>query len=221
MVGADPRQTGRSKDGPVGTKSDESRLTRQSPCQGRYFGKLRPRGRKRCGFAPVARLRTGTADAHEAVELSLGLPEAIRTRGEYVACLARFLRLYRPLEARIATSPVPRELGLNVSVGLHTPRLAADLAALLGSPPVLVDAGADALPDLPSFAHALGALYVLEGATLGGRIILRHLGAAEIDGVDQAHAFFEGRGSDTGSSWRAFRDALDRYGLACPTRFQR
>jgi heme oxygenase len=162
------------------------------------------------------RLRAETAEAHRAVAPSLGLPDTIRTRDEYVACLTRFLQLYRPLEARIRAIAGPLDFGLDLPRRTHTPRLAADLSSLLARPPEVEDAAADALPDLPSFAHALGALYVLEGATLGGQIIVRHLRAAGLDGIETTGAFFGGRGPETGAMWRAFRDILDRYGADCP-----
>jgi heme oxygenase len=68
---------------------------------------------------------------------------------------------------------------------------------------------------MPTFAHALGAFYVIEGATLGGRLILRdlepHLGAT-IAGASS----FGGRGEAVGPMWQSFRVALDQFSPAQP-----
>jgi heme oxygenase len=60
------------------------------------------------------------------------------------------------------------------------------------------------LPDLSSFPRAVGCMYVLEGATLGGQVVLRQVRAAL--GVDAASgaSFFAGYGSRNGAMWQAF-----------------
>lgn len=67
---------------------------------------------------------------------------------------------------------------------------------------------------LPAFpvpanrAEALGMLYVLEGSTLGGRLILRWL---EDRGIrDPDLAFLDPYGPDTGRLWRGFLAVLSR-----------
>jgi len=67
------------------------------------------------------------------------------------------------------------------------------------------------IPALPTFAHALGARYVLEGSALGGKVILRNLRqriGAEIDGATD---FFGGVEPAPSSDWRVFKTALDRF----------
>jgi len=92
-------------------------------------------------------------------------------------------------------------------------RIARDLAAL-GSAPC-PDEASDTF-EISSFAHALGALYVMEGSTLGGRIILRHLETQEIDIPADAMSFFAGHGAETGSMWRFFVAKLDAFGELNP-----
>lgn len=64
------------------------------------------------------------------------------------------------------------------------------------------------LPVIDSYERALGALYVLEGSTLGGRIIAglvsRQLGSTK------GLSFFNGYGAETASMWQSFKDFLDR-----------
>ena len=87
--------------------------------------------------------------------------------------------------------------------------LSADLAALQLAPltaPCVVPAGV-----VTSAANALGAMYVLEGSTLGGRIIERQ--CAVPLGMSPAHggAFYHGYGARTGALWQAFGVALELH----------
>jgi heme oxygenase len=67
-------------------------------------------------------------------------------------------------------------------------------------------------PSLVSPADAMGALYVLEGATLGGRMILSQL-TPELGVTAQCGAqFFASYGVETGAKWRDFLAALAPFG---------
>ena len=80
--------------------------------------------------------------------------------------------------------------------------LLEDLARLgyLAEPPQC-----PALPPLHARAQLLGALYVLEGSTLGGQVIARQLAAAGIAG----RTFFAGRAERTGPLWKQFGQLLE------------
>jgi heme oxygenase len=70
-------------------------------------------------------------------------------------------------------------------------------------------------PSLPRFEtpnRRLGAIYVVEGSTLGGRELSKRLD--HLFGRDNraGRCFFSGRDADTGKSWRAFADTLDAAG---------
>lgn len=55
-----------------------------------------------------------------------------------------------------------------------------------------------------NLAAALGAMYVIEGSTLGGQFIIRHL--AGTPGIPpQATRYFSGYGPRTGEMWQTFR----------------
>jgi heme oxygenase len=161
-------------------------------------------------------LRDQTAALHGEVERELGLPGSIANLMDYKAFLERFYRLYEPLENSLARFSDWAAIGVDLPEQLQAGRLAADLEQL-GVPPLQLELAPEAsLPDLPDFPHALGALYVMAGSTLGSQIILRHLITAlgpEIAGTD---AFFRGHGADTGACWSRFRTSLDVYGVAEP-----
>jgi heme oxygenase len=77
---------------------------------------------------------------------------------------------------------------------------------------------ASLLPDLPTFAHALGALYVLEGSALGGQVILRDIEARIGRQIAGATQFFGGRGTAVGPTWQTFKTALNAFGRQQPFR---
>lgn len=56
------------------------------------------------------------------------------------------------------------------------------------------------LPPLLTRAQVLGAMYVLEGSTLGGQLISRQLAKADIP----FRTYFSGYGEQTGSRWKRF-----------------
>ncbi len=65
-----------------------------------------------------------------------------------------------------------------------------------------------AFPSPESRAEALGMLYVLEGSTLGGRVILRELAGRGVD--TGSLAFLDPYGKQAGDRWRGFIAVLDR-----------
>ncbi len=70
---------------------------------------------------------------------------------------------------------------------------------------------APAPPSLGGVAAGLGALYVVEGATLGGRVIARHLARSLALGPADGAAFFAGYGDRTGAMWNGLRAQAADY----------
>ena len=161
-------------------------------------------------------LRERTAPLHGQIERLLQLPGAIRTCADYKDWLGRFLGLYDPLECSLATFSGWDSLGLSILSRNHTRCLVDDLVALGTDPRELPRASSALLPDLPTFAHALGSLYVIEGATLGGRLILRDLEPRIGTLITGATGFFGGRGEAVGPMWQSFRVALEEFGARQP-----
>ncbi|MBT9391733.1 biliverdin-producing heme oxygenase [Hymenobacter sp. NST-14] len=60
------------------------------------------------------------------------------------------------------------------------------------------------LPPLRTRAQLLGALYVMEGSTLGGQVIARQLAKNGIP----ARAYFSGHAEQTGPLWKSFTSLL-------------
>ena len=151
----------------------------------------------------LRQLRTGTAVQHEALERSLDLLDPALTRARLTEVLTRMHGFWLAAEAGLdewagrhpgdaagARWPERRRAGL----------FADDLRRLR------VDAthSEPDLAPLPGTDEALGRLYVLEGSTLGGTVIDRHLRELpQLAGVRLR--CFSPYGRDTGAMWHAFR----------------
>ena len=144
----------------------------------------------------LEQLRQHTRDGHDRLEAQLHLLDEALSATRYEALLVRFHAVWQGLEPRLASRLdrafwAPRR---------RLPWLDADLAALGLAPPAPV-----AAPELADEAAALGALYVVEGSTLGGRIILRHLDRLGL----QPATYFAGYGDATGAMWKGFVARLE------------
>jgi len=64
------------------------------------------------------------------------------------------------------------------------------------------------LPVLDTLYQVLGCMYVLEGATLGGQIITRHVQRVLHLGECSGCTFFHGYRSDTATMWKSFGQLL-------------
>lgn len=160
----------------------------------------------------LQRLKQATAAAHAAIESHSVLLDPGLSHATYRASLRRFFGYYAPLEARMLRSQAWRGAGLSYGDRHKTPQLSQDLAALGVTPEELAQTPlCHALPDLRSTARLFGCLYVIEGATLGGQIVTRHLQAKLAVTPQSGGAFFSGYAEHTGSRWKAFGAHLIAY----------
>lgn len=119
--------------------------------------------------------------------------------GVYERLLVRYFGFYEALELRLGACDLAfvRKAGW---LGADLVQLGYTAAALERLP------RPTQLPALGSVAAGMGSLYVLEGATLGGQIITRHLHKT------LPHAptrFFGGYGDETGTRWKRFLTRLE------------
>lgn len=149
-------------------------------------------------------LRERTIVAHADLErtplmqaFATGDPDQCR----YLDYLGRQLRLHRGLEFALS-SHVPAEwAGTRLSKSAW---LAADLRAL-DTP---CDVPAATVPVIRSWAEALGALYVIEGSTLGLQAVRKRM-RPEHPARRGAGRFVEGYGDQSAQQWRAFLGSLE------------
>lgn len=64
------------------------------------------------------------------------------------------------------------------------------------------------LPVIENYAQAIGAMYVLEGSTLGGKIIAGMI-QKRVAAVDKALHFFNGYGEKAMNMWNAFKEQVN------------
>jgi heme oxygenase len=165
-------------------------------------------------FSPEPRtllqlLKAETRPHHERAERVVRLMSPDLTLSGYRRHLEALYGLYAPLEGALAACLEDRFPGLRLAERWKVPLLETDLRALghdgasLARLPVH-----PGLPGLSGVPEALGALYVLEGATLGGQLLLRHL-TRHFEGAPVGgFAFFRAYGESVGPMWKAFGEAL-------------
>lgn len=155
------------------------------------------------------RLRQATAADHQAVEDRVDLM-GIDSLARYQQVLIAFHGFWPGIESRIQ-AVLPPGLKAEWAPRWRAARLQADLLTL-GSAATVV-ATLPCCQDWPEIAHeaeALGALYVIEGSSLGARHISRHLlGRLGLDAANGA-SFFAGHGEQTGPRWQRFREVLQQ-----------
>ncbi len=159
------------------------------------------------------RLRAATATTHERMHAHPGFEAAAAGTielSDYRRLLVRLYGFHRPFEeiARSATEAFKIDLDMNARA--RSALLLADLQAIGFDP--------NARATLPfwrpsvrlvSKGALLGALYVLEGSTLGGLQIARALKNRVGNGLGNALLFFVGRGARQGAMWRDLLDELE------------
>lgn len=160
----------------------------------------------------LTELKQATRSYHDAIEKELDLFNRTVSCDDYAFLLSQFFGFYAPLEARLELVAGLTDVVRDFSARRKTLLLRLDLADLgydLEQVEVLPRC-AD-LPALESIPQALGCLYVMEGATLGGQVISRHLQQnLGIDGNCGGH-FFSSYGASVGAMWRGFGDALQAF----------
>lgn len=158
------------------------------------------------------RLRSETHETHVELERALNLLDPDLTLIDYRQLLQRFYGYYAPLEIALQQLPaIPawREL---MADRWKTSALVDDLRYLqLKSSELKQVPTAKDLPKLTKHADAMGALYVVEGSTLGGAVLSRHFAERFQLARDRGLAFFNIYGEHTGEMWQRYLAALEEY----------
>src|SRR5919205_3447004 len=118
------------------------------------------------------RLRRSTHALHQRVEEAIRIDAQLNSLEGYEALLLAFLGLHRPIDAALTAldwSGTDIDIGQRQKAG----RIEADLRDLGVPEHVLRNVPLCPSLELDGHADGIGWLYVTEGASLGGRIILR------------------------------------------------
>lgn len=165
-------------------------------------------------FDLTTALRQQTKALHRAVK-ALPVPRRVMsprvTKGDYARYIAAVYRVYALMESALLDH-VPPHLLAALGVQPKLPALAADLAELEAPSPQPLGRAATALrlPPPGNLAGSVGALYVLERAAFGGRLMARHL-RRHLPAEDSALPlrFLEFHGGEAVGAWRRFAKALE------------
>lgn len=159
-------------------------------------------------------LRDATRPEHEATEAVVPLTKPDLTREEYVAVLQRFHTVVATWDS-FATAHAPVTLAELVGARRRAAALESDLAFFGQStvPGVISTHLLQQMRDLTEAdsgnpSRFLGAMYVLEGSTLGGRYIAAHVEAVLGLKPGEGDRFFRGYGERTMPMWREFQQVL-------------
>ncbi|WP_342087817.1 biliverdin-producing heme oxygenase [Dyadobacter sp. OTU695] len=157
------------------------------------------------------RLRQETAESHQKLENN-PLSEAILAPSvsvkDYQSYLAALFGVTIACEDQVfpAISHIITDLSAR-----YKSRLIIDDLLATG----LTEAEIDALPihrfEFSSVAEALGIMYVLEGSTLGGRILYKHIHEVHGFTPESGASYFWGYGAQTGNLWKSFISSLTQF----------
>ena len=151
------------------------------------------------------RLRAETTQAHVSLENAVGFDLHRPSAAAAARMLGNFYRVLAVFEpAMLCLLPARLQERSRLA------QLEADLR-ILGLMP-----GAEAGGFVPCWIpqtepEAFGALYVMEGSTLGGKLIAKALRKAA-DWPLRGQSYFDPYGPQTGAMWASFQDELARIG---------
>ena len=151
-------------------------------------------------------LKESTRHQHEAVEGSVDVMSKLFSLEDYKRLISRFRSFYSAYEPSLPYAEL-KLAGFDYDERRKLPSLDADANALdLVNIEVFND-----VPDVSSLPKAFGSIYVIEGSTLGGQIISRHLKDHLGLTPENGGAFFASYGAKVGPMWKQFGEAVTNF----------
>lgn len=162
----------------------------------------------------LEQIRAQTSENHTRLEqtrLLLPISEKNLTKEKYVEILKKFYGYFLPLENLVDNFPQIQtylpDYNTRRKVDLIYQDLLQVVPAYAGKPLELCKD----LPRITNTSEAFGCLYVMEGSTLGGKLIAKVLkDELNLDASNGA-SFFNSYGKETGSKWKLFQQALVNF----------
>lgn len=154
-------------------------------------------------------LRESTMQVHQGLEKKLiGHIKRIATIDDYVQLLVLMYGFYVPLQKKTEPFLVTADYPGSVNTGREAQSILSDIQYLTGKTPPEI-AVCDHLPEINSYASAIGSLYVTEGSTLGGLIIAQMISKKLNIPADKGFSFFTAYGDETHQMWTGFKAILN------------
>ena len=132
----------------------------------------------------------------------------------YAAYLLGLAGIHTDIEEAASGFGEWSDYGITIAEHFRLPLLMDDLEAL-GSRP-RQEEGADSVGRAWDFPTAVGAMYVLEGSTMGGQILAKRLMHVRGPSGAEATAYFQGHREMAMPRWQKFAMFLDAYGQQHP-----
>lgn len=153
-------------------------------------------------------LKEATQSVHTELERKLiAVIRKVSSPQEYIRLLELMYGFYFPVQEKLLLYPKVQKFSSH-DRGRKAENLLADIhyfqPGTANELPLCNE-----LPEINSYASAIGVLYVLEGSTLGGRIIAGMLSKQLGISVEQGFSFFNAYGDETKMMWDHFKLLLD------------
>jgi heme oxygenase len=160
----------------------------------------------------LARMKESTQAFHRKLEQDLDIFHTVTTMERYAQLLQKFLCFYLPIEPRLLDVQNRYGLQLDVQQRGKSPLLLRDLSDIgmhhLTAHTISL---CKTLPNLTNPAQVWGCLYVLEGSTLGGALISKHINKVLGLIAEYGCAFFSSYERNGGTIWQMFTCMLEAY----------
>ena len=149
------------------------------------------------------KIRDATKPAHLSLEkIVVQQLKSIKSNEDYAAFLTKFYTYFSQVEKAIAPY-ITAKLLPDHSERRNSSFLKNDIE-VLGSN--VANVKEVEIPAISNAVSALGALYVMEGSIMGGKIIIQML---EKLGITSGVSFFSGYGQETGQKWGVFTKVMN------------
>ncbi|MGF0540312.1 biliverdin-producing heme oxygenase [Agrobacterium sp. ES01] len=146
-------------------------------------------------------LRSGTSTLHEELDRRVG---SISDLGSYQRYLRGMMRFRGPLERKLADASYPSQLSGFTPCYIAS-SLQRDMMVVTNDQVAHAQEMSDI--DLSTPEKMFGTLYVLEGSTLGSRLLIKQAAAIGIDETNGAEHL--AKQSASGGNWKAFLALLE------------
>ncbi|MGQ0540752.1 MAG: biliverdin-producing heme oxygenase [Blastocatellia bacterium] len=158
----------------------------------------------------LAKLKEATREQHEALENVVDVMNRTFSLEDYKQLIAKFYRFYSAIEPTLPAEEL-RQAGFDVEARRKTPLLEQDLQHLGEMEYSEQNLPFTSIPILNTAAKAFGSIYVMEGATLGGQVIMRQLEAHLGITPENGGAFFNSYGANVGPMWKEFGATITAF----------
>lgn len=130
----------------------------------------------------------------------------------YVHVLKTFYGFYAPFEQKLESIQEWKDYDFDLTKRRKAQMLVEDMKALGISEDEIKEIPMNSnLPQMNNLGQALGAMYVIEGATLGGQIIANKINEGLGYSVGNGASFFNSYRDNVRPMWKEFSDFINKY----------